>query len=127
MLKLNKKPHAIIKAVTEMRLASIAGFMPNLLACSVCGEFQKEKMFFSLDQSTLCCMDCRIEYTKFDEISNSVLASMRHIIYSEPKRIFAFDVVGDSLKELTELSEKYLIFHVDRSFKSLKFYHSITQ
>ena len=55
----NKRPPELIKAITELRVAVIAGYAPNLVACDGCGEFEDAVMYFKLDDGTLYCSDCR--------------------------------------------------------------------
>ena len=46
LLAAGKRPQLQLKAIFEMRLLSIAGYMPNLVACETCGAFESDPMFF---------------------------------------------------------------------------------
>ena len=53
-----KKPVLLIKSVFELRIASLAGYMPSLVACDNCGEFESEEMFFNCENGLLLCSSC---------------------------------------------------------------------
>lgn len=47
LLSSGKRPQLQLKAIFEMRLLSIAGYMPNLVACETCGAFESDPMFLT--------------------------------------------------------------------------------
>ena len=53
-----KKPPALLKPVVELRMLSVSGFMPDLVACSRCGAYEAADMFFRVQEANLCCGDC---------------------------------------------------------------------
>ena len=54
-----KRFPSLIKAITELRIAVISGYSPNLIACDGCGKFEDAVMYFKLDDGTLYCNACR--------------------------------------------------------------------
>ncbi|HHY52234.1 MAG TPA: hypothetical protein GX499_03200 [Clostridiales bacterium] len=58
------------------------------------------------------------------KLSPGVLAAMRHIIYSDPEKLFSFTLGEDSLNALYQVSEQYLLTQVEKSFSALELYHS---
>ena len=48
MTKPERNP-LILKSVFEMRFASLSGYMPDLVACAECGEFETDPMYFDFD------------------------------------------------------------------------------
>lgn len=123
-----KKSLHLLKPVYELRLLSISGFMPDLVACRKCACYEKEEMYFYPVNGYLLCDDCK-KSSAVDAVevrlTGSVLAAMRHIIYSVPEKIFSFQLSEKSLKSLSEISEYYTLCQIDRSFSSLEMYHSI--
>ncbi len=115
-----------IKAVFELRIASMLGFAPDLRACRSCICYEHEKMLFDFRNSTIICADCAenssYEYT---ELPPALLYSMRYIIYSPVEKIYHFTLKSSILSQLQQFSEKYLLYHLDRDFKSLDYYKSI--
>lgn len=121
--KKNKKQ---IKAATELRLASIAGYMPNLVACENCGAYDTPKMYFGTYSGNLWCENCKPQ-EKTTAVSASVVAAMRHICFSEPGRIFSFRLTDDALEELCSVCEKYIKGISTKHFATLDFYKSMTE
>ena len=50
---------------------------------------------------------------------------MRHIVYSEPKRIFSFSLTGEPMEQLKTLCERYLLTQLDRGFSSLDYWKKV--
>ena len=59
-----------IKAVFEMRAASILGFMPDVISCSRCGEKNGE-FFFDIMEGGIECKKCRREAEMRRELPES--------------------------------------------------------
>ena len=119
-----KADRVLVKSVAELRAMSISGFAPNLVACEECGEFESPEVCFNLKMGVFYCQKC-CEGRQGMRIGFSTLTAMRHIIYSEPKKIFDFKLKDASLRELSKVTESYMITHVERHFKTLDFYKSV--
>ena len=50
---------------------------------------------------------------------------MRYLAVCPPKRVFAFQLGEQSLKELSDIAETYLLTHLERGFFTLDFYKSL--
>lgn len=115
-----------IKAVFELRIASMLGFAPDLRACRSCICYEHERMLFDMSNSTIICADCAGENAEqYALLQPSLLYSMRFIIYSPVEKIYHFNMKGNLLSQLEQFSEKYLLYHLDREFRSLDYYKSI--
>ena len=104
-----KKPPRLVKAATELRLAAIAGYMPELSGCCVCGREDTDR--FSIADGTLECA--------------ASLAAMRYIVSCPDKKLFSFTLTGAAEKELCDAAESYLLTQLERSFYTLDFYKSL--
>ncbi|MBQ8203142.1 MAG: DNA repair protein RecO [Clostridia bacterium] len=119
-----KRPLALIKAITELRIASISGYTPNLVACDGCGEFEADVMYFNTYEGVLYCENCRKgEYCK--EINPAVLKAMRHIVYSKLESLYSFEIPERETKILSDITEKYITLQTEHKFTTLDFYNSI--
>ena len=115
-----------IKAVFELRVASMLGFAPDLRVCRECYCYEHDKMHFDFDNGKIICDDCLEEKREdYFELFPSLLYTMRFIIYSDLDRIYKFNLKESYLSQLTDISEKYLCLHADRKFRSLDYYNSI--
>lgn len=123
LLTENKRPPELIKAITELRVASIAGYAPNLIACDGCGKFEDAVMYFKLDDGTLYCDNCHKENCV--SITLTVLQAMRHIVYSKFDSLYSFQIPQSSARELSQLSERYIMYQTEHKFTTLEFLRGI--
>lgn len=123
-INIEKKNPLLIKAITELRAAVISGYSPNLIACENCGEFEADVMYFNLSDGSLACGECKAE-GNFTAISRTVLSAMRHIVYSEFSKLYAFEIPEESVKLLSRVTEDYITTQTDYRFSTLDFFHSI--
>lgn len=115
-----------LKAIMELRALTLAGYMPDLVACETCGEYECAQMGFSYD-GKIFCRDCSHNESLENsaELTQGVLAAMRHIIYTDPRKVFAFTLSDDGYKLLGKITENYLLYQIEKSLPTLEFYHSI--
>lgn len=121
------RSEAQLKALFELRLMSEIGYMPDIIMCRGCGAFEPEELFFPIDGSGFLCSDCfdSDELEDYYKIKLPVLHSIRHILLTDFDRLFNFRVSDNTLSVLSEVAEKYLIYHLERSFDTLEFYKSL--
>ena len=127
-LEQNARPLPLLKALFELRLLTELGMMPNIVCCDVCGEYAPEEIEFYLSSGIFVCRECAEQTTDHSEhmtVSGTVLQAIRHIVLADFDRLFHFRLGDASLQSLSALSERYLLLHLDRSFKTLDFYHSL--
>lgn len=118
-------PVAQIKAVTELRLLGLAGYMPDLIGCQSCGCTENVTLFFSLTEGTLRCKNCS-PLSGAQSLSSSVLAAMRHIVYSPLEKCFFFSLPVTEMQTLSDICEHFLLAQLGRGFHTLDFYHSLS-
>lgn len=125
LLVQGKKDLRLIKAVLEMRMLSMAGYMPGIVACANCGCFESENMYFSTFTGELFCGECKpLERTL--QLPLGVVTAMRHICFSDPNKIFSFALPGESILLLSGASEQYLKNITMRKYKTLDFFNMMT-
>ena len=124
LLMKDLRPAAQIKAVFELRMMTLAGFMPDLTACALCGEEPQGSVLFRPTEGTVACDACTSEGGV--PLSAGVLAAMRHIVSAPLERLFSFEMDPAGLKALGAVAEEYLITHSERRFTALTFYHSLS-
>ncbi len=114
-----KRSAELIKAITELRIATISGYAPNLIACDGCGKFEDDIMYFKLSDGTLYCNKCRKDDCL--QINSSQLAAMRHIVYSKLDSLYSFEVSEETAKQLSLLTEKYIAYQTEHKYSTLEF------
>ncbi len=125
LLNENKKPRAQVKAVFELRAMAYAGYLPDLTACTGCGREQAQDARFDLVGGTWLCAACAGGRAAPLNCSAAALSAMRHILTGELNRAFSFSLGDAGMRVLNELSEQYVLAHVERGMATLEFYHSL--
>ena len=121
LLAENKRPPGLIKTGFEMRALAESGFLPGLLACENCGKYEDETVFFDVKMGLFYCQDCS---PQTGNLSLSMLTAMRHIALSDIDKVYDFTLKDEALAHLGRVVEQYLLFHLDRSPRSLAFLKS---
>lgn len=119
-----KMPVEQVKAITELRIMCIAGFMPNLIACDRCGEYETETMYFDVEDGLLYCENC-VPSDMIFQLDIGLIKALRHIAFSDFEKIYSFKMEEYALPDLSYVTEKYLLSKLQRNFKTLEFYKEI--
>lgn len=131
MLAEKKRSIWLLKPLFELRLITMAGFMPDLTGCGSCGGFEPEKdMLFDIATGELRCLECGFGKAECENptlLPAAVLAAMRHIIYSRFEEIYGFSLPEEGLYSLARISENYLKYHIQREYRSLDFFYSVAR
>ncbi|MCI8654172.1 MAG: DNA repair protein RecO [Angelakisella sp.] len=127
LLDRGKLPLGQLKAVFELRLLTMSGYMPDLVACAVCGELSGGEILFAPTGGVIYCGEHapRAGLMPLIALSPGVFQAMRHIIYSDFERLFSFRLGADGLEQLAKASEAYLLAQVERVLPALNFYKTI--
>lgn len=115
---------ALIKAATEMRLMAMSGFMPDLIMCSDCGEYETPQMYFMPGSGTIRCEKCGPDGVCLPVNSGAVTA-MRHCCYTDLNKTYSFELAEPGLSQFGRACESYLTNRLERSFTTLDFYNSL--
>lgn len=130
LLETGKRPPAVVKAAFELRLLTVAGYMPDLVACRRCGAYEDDRMWFDPVHGNLVCSRCAPdEGVETDgeslPLSRGAVAAMRHAVYVDFEKLFSFELPAASLTEFGRAAERYVCCRLERGFSTLDFYHEI--
>lgn len=116
---------AKVKAVFELRAASLAGYMPDLGGCHRCGKELPDR--FDLSAGRLECSGCRSADSAGIRmpVSPGTVRAMEYIVFCEPKKLFSFQLGQENLLQLAAVTEAYLTTQLERGFSTLDFYKSL--
>lgn len=120
-----------LRPIFELRVLSLSGFMPNLVACEECAAYEAEPMYFIPADGLLCCSECfpksslNREDTLAIALPLSVLSAMRHIVFSDSKKVFSFKLASKAATLLYDTVQTYVSYHIDTNFKSLHIFESM--
>lgn len=110
------------KSVFELRFMAYIGFIPILGKCAFC---ENENIAYFDYGSGVMCENCHTQQKKGMKISQAVYHAVCYILASEEKKMFSFAVSNEIMKELGNLSEKYVEIHLDRKFSSLQYFKTM--
>jgi DNA repair protein RecO (recombination protein O) len=105
----------------------LAGYMPDLIMCRECGEYNNDKMYFLPKTGQLICGNC-IDKTHEEyriTLNSSTTTALRHCCYADKEKLFSFTLPDSDLKTLNFCSEEYVKFILEKDFRTLKFFKSI--
>lgn len=124
----SKRGLYFVKAVTELRMMTVAGFMPDLVGCRECGSDAAFPLFLDLTGGDMLCRNCMREKSAapgFAELDRTTFAVMRHIVYSDFEKLYSFSVPENSARVLSGATERFLLAQTGYRFKTLDFFHSL--
>ena len=117
-----------VKTAFEWRAMALAGYEPQIERCGVCFREQPEEPRIHLGEGTLHCAACRDKLPEGVSmpLTTAALAALRHITWGSRKRLLSFRLDGEGLSKLSDASEAYLMTRLERGFRTLDFYKTIT-
>jgi len=127
LLCVSDKSAELIKACVELRLLCLAGYMPDLVMCRGCGVYEAPLMYFSIADGSVKCENCfeKAPGTGSIPIGAGVLHALRHICFSQDKKVFAFNLSKEGLETLNYITEAYVSRVLEKDFQTLHFYKTI--
>lgn len=114
-----------VKAVFELRVACIAGYTPELSCCYRCGCLYPDR--FDIRHGRAECGNCRDAESngiRFP-VTPGILDAMRYICDCEDRRLFSFQSGMQTMEQLAQITESYLLTQLERGFTTLDFYKSL--
>ena len=126
-----------IKAVFEMRSVSILGFMPEVVSCARC-DTREGDFFFDIMGGAIECHACHRKAEAAHEtlaeeheghivsiLTEGAKTAMCYAIYSPIEKIFSFNISDEDMHLFSKAAERYIVNHLERSYKSLEFYNEV--
>ncbi|MDR0974709.1 MAG: DNA repair protein RecO [Ruminococcus sp.] len=114
---------ALIKSVFEFRYSCEIGFMPKLLGCDVCHKYDGD-LSLIIGSGKLLCREDNPNNDGY-ALSPAVLHAIRFICLSDIKKICDFKLQAEAGRELSIISENYLVHHTEKHLKSLDYYNRL--
>ena len=115
MISESSKDLEFIFSIFKIRLLSIIGFRPVIENCLRC-KTKENLRYFSFIDNGLKCESCGKIDKGALKISDTTIKALRYIIYSDPKKIFSFELSEENKKELQIISKIYLNQCLDKEY-----------
>ena len=120
------KPAALVKPAFEVKLLCLSGYEPLADSCAYCGCPDPEKPMLDVVQGVLRCGKCGAGESGLSmPLCPGSLAALRHIVYGDPRRLYAFTLGDEALDRLSAAAEAFTAAQLERGFRSLDFYKSL--
>ncbi len=136
VLSEGKRAPGDVKTVFEWKLIERLGIYPDLSGCHKCGKADKDWYYLDIMNGELTCRDCGAasKPENADDgtariimlLSGAEIYAANRIMNSEKSKMFSLPSDNTVKKHLCEASEKYLLNHLERSYKTLEFYKEIS-
>jgi DNA repair protein RecO (recombination protein O) len=114
----------------KARLLGILGIRPELDKCTICEQplNSQDLNYFAVDQGGLLCSDCYLtEDTRVTTISGESIQVLKELLWSGLKPVSNLHVSGSSIRELNQLIDDFISYHLDIQLKSYAFLHMIKE
>ena len=125
LLAQKKRQPRLMKAIYELRTLSQTGFMPNLVACASCTQYESNSFYFDVQTSLLYCETCAAENDFCCNLDAAALNAMRHIVFSSDDKLFSFTLSSGSLSLLSAAVERSIGVCLDKPLKTLAFLETV--
>lgn len=120
------KPAALVKPAFEIKLLCQSGYEPLADSCAYCGCPDPEKPMLDVVQGVLRCGKCGAGESGLSmPLCSGSLAALRHIVYGDPRRLYAFTLGDEALDRLSAAAEAFTAAQLERGFRSLDFYKNL--
>lgn len=120
------KPPTLVKPTFEVKLLCLAGYEPLADSCAYCGCPDPEQPLLDVVQGVLRCRKCGVKESALSmPLCRDSLAALRHIVYGDPKRLYAFKLGDEALRRLSGAAEAFVAAQLERSFRTLDFYKNL--
>lgn len=122
-----KRPEKLVKAAFELRLMGAAGFEPLTDACACCGVPDPAEPLLDTAGGVIRCRQCgRGEHGLSMPLSPASLTAMRWVLRQEVRHLCDFRLPDRDLALLADAAEAYVHTVLERGFRTLDFYKSLS-
>lgn len=122
------RPRIMIKAIYELRMLCLSGYMPDINACAVCGKPNdvKSEIYFCFVDGVFVCCDCPTEpYVKKRLVSAGCYNLMRHVISVPENKAYAVKTSEATAKEFYTVCQEFLLAQLEKKPDTLDFYNTV--
>ncbi len=120
-----KKDPLLLKAISELKLLSLNGYMPNLVACKNCVCYDNDFWLFLPETGEIICQKCYNNERNAFSMNSTVLTAMRYILYKPVKEMYSFTIPEKDIETLCFISENYMTTILGKTPQTLDFFKTI--
>ena len=106
----------LVLSIFKLRLLSIIGFTPRINKCTMCNKEEKQT-YFSIKNNGLQCENCSRQDASAITTSESTVNAIKYVITCPAKKLYSFNLKGESLKEFNLISKIYFNEKLEKDYK----------
>lgn len=110
----------LIIRIFELRLMCLLGYEPQVVYCMQCEKGIDSDAYFDFDNSSIVCKNCTKRANTM-KISEATAKALKYIVYVNPQKLFSFNLSDDSVRQLSELSKRYIKEHLGKTYNKLDY------
>jgi DNA repair protein RecO (recombination protein O) len=114
---------AKVKAVYELKMMCVGGYMPTVHECASCGS--RAVYEFDLLKGGMVCRECGGKYTV--KMTQTLYRALEYITSCPDKKMLSFTADSDVLDALGSLTEQYIALQTDTRYRSLDYYKTMLE
>ena len=123
-----KKPPEQVRAAFELKLLAVSGYEPLVGECALCGKTAPAEPLFDPREGVVLCRACAgSAAARLLPLDPGSLAAMRHVLFSERKRMLSFRLSGATQDRFSRACEAFAHVQLERDFRTLDFYRKIKE
>lgn len=125
IMTLNKlktdKDVKLMKAIFELKILGLAGYMPNVVSCQLCDtEISDTDTYFDVKEEGIVCNACNLKKRGI-KISKTTLFALKYIYYAEADKLYSFSMDEEFKKQLINVATDFKNSVIDKPMKTEKF------
>lgn len=116
MIAETDKDKELIVSIFKLRLLSILGFTPRVMACVSCKE-KENLQYFSIKDNGVKCEACSRQDKSAIFMSESTANAIKYTISAPAKKVYLFDLKNDALEEFKLITRIYFNEKLEKEYK----------
>jgi DNA repair protein RecO (recombination protein O) len=120
-----KEGHADTKHIFQIKMLSLSGFKPHFDSCVACDEKISQEAYFSHKRGGLLCPKCLYHDKGAESILRGTIATILYIEKSGWQACLRLNTVAPLKKQLDNILDCFIQFHVGRSIKTNKVMYEV--
>ena len=116
MLSETQKDKELIVSIFKLRLLSILGFMPRVMACVTCRE-KEQLSYFSIRDNGFKCELCSRQDKSSLYMSESTKNAIKYTVSAPAKKLFSFELKNEALEEFKLITRIYFNEKMEKEYK----------
>ncbi len=107
--------------IFQIKILLLSGFRPHIDSCLICDKAIHDRALFSLKLGGIVCSYCKLNDPAASIISKGAIASILHVENTPWRQSLRLGFSDAVKRELKYVLNNFLVFHLERPLKSMKY------